>query len=97
MLTSQKLIFDMLTFHMLTFQVLDLSGANLRNSIILGVEYLSGLICDNADFKDALIDDAELSEYLENHNAKNVSPAVKDKEELKRKLEERVFSKEYID
>jgi uncharacterized protein YjbI with pentapeptide repeats len=75
----------------------DLSGANLRNSIILGVEYLSGLICDNADFKDALIDDAELSEYLENHNAKNVSPAVKDKEELKRKLEERVFSKEYID
>lgn len=74
-----------------------LSGANLRNSIILGVEYLSGLICDNADFKDAIIDDAELSEYLDNHNAKNTPPAVKDKEELKKKLEERGFSKEYID
>ena len=99
-LSSARLLKANLSYADLSYTNLssaDLSGANMRNSIILEVEYLGGLICDNADFKDAIIDDAELSEYLENHNAKNISPAVKDKEELKKKLGERVFSKEYID
>jgi hypothetical protein len=34
-------------------------------------------------FKDAIIDNEELVKYLRTHDAKNVSPAVSTKEELK--------------
>jgi hypothetical protein len=52
------------------------------------MQIYNNLKCVDADFKDAIID----SEYLPNHlrkgKAKNVSPAVTNKKELRRKLME---------
>ncbi len=82
----------------------DLSYANLASSIIIGVKFLvknnkkhyPG--SKNARFDDStIIDDEELWRHLCNNNAKNVPPAVRDKKELREKLEERDFDEETIE
>jgi Pentapeptide repeats (8 copies) len=77
----------------------NLSGAHLDYSIIIGCRgYRDGLlICENADFKDAIIDDIILTEYLTKNKAKNIPPAAADKEELRDKLEKRDFSREVVE
>jgi Pentapeptide repeats (8 copies) len=76
----------------------DLSSATLQNSIIIGARYRDNdLKCVDADFKDAIIDDENLTMRLSsNKNTKNVPPAVKNKRELREKLEERGFSRDVI-
>ena len=49
-----------------------------------------------ADFKDAIIDDENLSIQLSNGKAKNIPAAVKSKGELRKKLEGRGLSEDYI-
>jgi hypothetical protein len=69
----------------------DLSHANLGYSIIIGARYEDhDLKCVGANFQDATIDDEDLAILLSKGNAKNVPPTIKDKEELKKKLEDRV-------
>lgn len=69
----------------------DVTISNTRlTSIIIGCkEYRGGLLCENADFKDAIIDDPLLTEYLTKNKAKNIPNAAVDKEELQKKLEKR--------
>lgn len=53
----------------------------------MGVKYdINSLICEGADFKDAIVDDEELSSQLRERKAKNVPPAAKNKKELREKL-----------
>ena len=82
----------------------DLSNANLASSIIIGVKFLAKNNkkhyprSKNARFDDStIIDDEELWRHLCNNNAKNVPPAVRDKKELREKLEERDFDEETIE
>jgi uncharacterized protein YjbI with pentapeptide repeats len=82
----------------------DLSEANLASSIIIGAKFLvkNNKKCyprfRNAEFNDStIIDDEELWRHLCNSNTKNVPPAVKNKGELRAKLEQRGFDSETID
>jgi uncharacterized protein YjbI with pentapeptide repeats len=75
----------------------DLSNANLNNSIIIRARYQGNdLKCENADFKDAIIDDENLSIQLSNGKAKNVPAAVKTKGELRKKLGSRELPDDLI-
>jgi hypothetical protein len=75
----------------------DLSGANLYSSKMIGVKYdVNYLKCTDADFKDAIIDDERLSIQLTEGKAKNVSPGVKSKKELREKLEKQGVQRFYI-
>jgi uncharacterized protein YjbI with pentapeptide repeats len=76
----------------------DLTSANLSSSIILGLtaeHYPTE--CKNANFNDAIIDDEKLTRHLHNSNGNNVPHAVKDRKELRKKFEERGFTREKID
>lgn len=66
-----------------------LTGANLQFSLLIGCrEYRINLICDDANFSEAIIDD-ELSKYLRDNRAKYVPHyAPKNKKELQTKLED---------
>lgn len=82
----------------------DLSNANLASSIIIGVKFLVKNNkkhyprSKNATFDDStIIDDEELWRHLCNNNAKNLPPAVRDKKEIREKLEERDFDGETIE
>lgn len=75
-----------------------LSRAKLCNSVIVGCESYDDLVCDDADFDGAILDDEVLAKHLSDHGAKNVSGAVKSKKELISKLENkgiqgRIFEK----
>ncbi len=71
----------------------DLSDTGLSYSMLIWCEgYREGLFCENADFKDAILNDPLLTEFLTKNKAKNIPSALTDKEELKRKLAKRGFS-----
>jgi hypothetical protein len=76
-----------------------LSGARLDYSVIIGCKgYRDGILrCENADFKDAIIDDILLIKHLTRNNAINIPAAAADKEELQEKLEKRGFSRMVIE
>ena len=82
----------------------DLSDGNLASSIIIGAKFLvkNNKKCyprfRNAEFNvSTIIDDEELWRHLCNSNTKNVPPAVKNKGELRARLEQRGFDSETID
>jgi uncharacterized protein YjbI with pentapeptide repeats len=82
----------------------DLSDGNLASSIIIGAKFLvkNNKKCyprfRNTEFNDStIIDDEQLWRHLCNSNTKNVPPAVKNKGELRAKLEQRGFDSETID
>jgi uncharacterized protein YjbI with pentapeptide repeats len=82
----------------------DLSEANLASSIIIGAKFRvkNNKKCyprfRNAEFNDStIIDNEELWRHLYNNNTKNVPPAVKNRKELREKLEQRGFDTETID
>ena len=92
--TSHMLIFQMLTLQMLTFQML-----SLQDSIIIGAKFVAVAgaepypQCKDAEFNDAtIIDDEKLSMHFRNNNSnpESVPPAVKNKKELRKMLEEKV-------
>jgi uncharacterized protein YjbI with pentapeptide repeats len=70
----------------------DLSGANLAHSIIIGLKFVDSeefLLCKDANFNNAIIDDDKLSKHLRSIYGKNVPDALENKKELKKKLEHR--------
>jgi hypothetical protein len=62
----------------------------------LGLNEIKDLKCEGADFEGAIIDDENFLNYLRAHNAKNIPPVIKDKKELRKRLEERCLDQEYI-
>ena len=80
----------------------DLSNSNLESSIIIGGVCLVWEHsdpypqCKDANFNNAIIDQAYLSEYFQGNNGKNVPLAVRDKKELAQKLEGRGFDRETV-
>lgn len=81
----------------------DLSGANLSSSIIIGVKLVvkENKIyypqCANAKFDGAtIIDDQGLRRHFYTNGSKSVPPAVKNKKELREKLEKRGLDRETI-
>lgn len=82
----------------------NLSGANLASSIIIGVKLavvknkINYPQCVNATFNsETIIDDKKLRRHFHNSGSKNVPPAIKDKKELRKRLEKRGFDGETID
>jgi uncharacterized protein YjbI with pentapeptide repeats len=81
----------------------NLSGANLASSTIIGVKFIDEEeypLCKDANFDNAtIIDDEQLYRHFRNNNSnpRSIPPAVKDKKELREKLEQRGFGKETID
>jgi hypothetical protein len=71
-----------------------LQNANLSNAILVGCIDYEGLKCQNADFKDAVIDNEDLVNYLRVHKAVNVPEVVKTKKELELKLQEKRYDKD---
>jgi hypothetical protein len=74
----------------------DLTNANAFWSTIIGCKYNNKMKCDNAEFAEVIMDDDGLSMYLDDHNVKYVSPAIKDKTELQNKLKDRGYPKKTI-
>jgi uncharacterized protein YjbI with pentapeptide repeats len=86
----------------------DLSNANLNNSNlasskIIGLKFIDNEkdypYCKDANFDNlTIIDDEHLSKYFRssNSNPESIPPVVKDKKELRGKLEKRGFDKETI-
>ena len=74
----------------------NISYSQLRFSIIVGVEHES-LELEESNFKDAIIDDEDLSNHLSEREAKNVPPALKSKKELRDKLQKRGVSSSIIE
>jgi uncharacterized protein YjbI with pentapeptide repeats len=60
-----------------------LTDANLSHCIILGCTDYHRVVCNDANFTDAIIDNNEMVEYLKNKNARNVPNAVTDKIKLR--------------
>lgn len=54
------------------------------------------MLCYGADLSDAVIYNTELLNYCSNKNARNLKGPIKNKEELKKKLEELKVSQEKI-
>ena len=67
----------------------DLSNTKLINSVIIGAKEYGGLRCENADFSNAMIDDQTLADFLKSNGAVQIPPAVEDKKELQKKLQEK--------
>src|SRR5438067_2177884 len=70
-----------------------LSDANLSRCIILGCTDYHSVVCNDANFRNAIIDNNELIEYLKNKNARNVPNAVTNKAELREILVESYVNK----
>jgi hypothetical protein len=83
----------------------DLSNADLASSITIGLEFVANNeehypVCNDTKFDNTtIIDDEQLCRHFRNNssNPGSVPPAVRDKKELREKLEERGFDKETID
>ncbi|MGE0242599.1 MAG: pentapeptide repeat-containing protein [Nitrososphaeraceae archaeon] len=68
----------------------DLSSANLSNSIIIQPRFYDDIILNSkTDFKDAIIDDSNFINYLKEKSCKNIPDIIKNKKELKEKLEKK--------
>ena len=66
----------------------DLTNVKLHRSILAGVRHEPHYpLCEDADFKDAIIDDERLTIHLRDRGAKNVPASVKSKNDLKERLE----------
>jgi uncharacterized protein YjbI with pentapeptide repeats len=74
-----------------------LSEANLTNSIIVGYKNIDGPKCDNADFTNSIIDNKSLVKHLKNNKAKNVPPAIRTREQLELKLQEKGYKGKLFD
>jgi uncharacterized protein YjbI with pentapeptide repeats len=74
-----------------------LSDAIISKSVLVGCTEFSKLKCINADFKDTIIDNKELVDYLETHGAKNVSCAGSTKEELKSRLNQNGYQGKIVE
>jgi uncharacterized protein YjbI with pentapeptide repeats len=108
-LSKTNLLFTKLVYANLSFANLEdanLSNANLAYSIIIGVKFVIQNNekhyprCENAKFDyGTIIDDENLVRHFRNNsnNSKSIPPAVKDKKELRKKLEGRGFNREKID
>src|SRR5919202_6254656 len=76
----------------------NLSEADLSNSIIIGLAGFSlNLLCTDANFDGAVIDDEKLLNHLHNYNAKKLPSAIKDKNELRNRLQKTGLKQEKID
>src|SRR5690242_3178893 len=75
-----------------------LTAADLSESVIIGgpSEIKIDLECKGANFRDAIIEDQKLLNYLHEHDAKNLTYMIKDKRELRSRLQERDFKQEQI-
>jgi uncharacterized protein YjbI with pentapeptide repeats len=67
----------------------DLTNALLTFSLLLGCKLYNNMICERADFQDALTDNQDLMLHLEKNNAKTLPLLLNSKSELKNKLKER--------
>jgi hypothetical protein len=74
----------------------DFSNTKLNNSIIIGASNIGIGNFRDLDFSHAIIDDENLSLAL-NELAKNVPPAIKNRKDLRKDLEERGLSPNLID
>jgi uncharacterized protein YjbI with pentapeptide repeats len=79
----------------------DLSNANLVSSVIIGLKFGDNEkhypLCQNANFDNAITDDENLSRNFQENKSKSIPAAVKDKKELREKLEGRGYTREIID
>jgi uncharacterized protein YjbI with pentapeptide repeats len=79
----------------------NLSNANLVSSVIIGLKFGDNEkhypLCQNANFDNAITDDENLSRYFQENKSKSIPAAVKDKKELREKLEGRGYTREIID
>jgi hypothetical protein len=76
----------------------NLSNATLRSSIIIGCQKADGLVVENANFRDAVID-KRFYEILLNRGLRidDKFPQYVEKEELQKKLEKRNISPDEIE
>jgi hypothetical protein len=76
----------------------DLTGANLTNSIIINNIFSEDTVADTTNFKDAIIVNHEFFEHLRKNQCKNIpEEEIRNKQELKLKLEDRNLDQSYTD
>jgi uncharacterized protein YjbI with pentapeptide repeats len=68
----------------------DLSNANFSNSIIIQPRFYDDIILNSeTDFDGSIIDDSNFINYLKKKSCKNIPDIIKNKKELKEKLEKK--------
>jgi uncharacterized protein YjbI with pentapeptide repeats len=74
----------------------NIENAKLPSSILIGCSQYYDLVCTNADFREAVIDNESLVEYLRDKKARNVPDAIKERSKLQKILESRGYNQENV-
>jgi Cdc6-like AAA superfamily ATPase len=72
-----------------SLQQTNLGGANMASTVMVGIRKFEGLQCEGADFTNAIIDNAELLEYLRTNkaNPRSLPEAITNRDILKQAIE----------